>query len=25
VVALIFMNWLLRGAGEAANTREARP
>ena len=25
VVALIFMNWLLRGAGEAATTREARP
>ncbi len=25
VVALIFMNWLLRGAGEAAMTREARP
>ena len=25
VVALIFMNWLLRGAGEAAKTREARP
>ena len=24
VVALIFMNWLLRGAGEAATTREAR-
>src|SRR5881392_1692178 len=24
VVALIFMNWLLRGAGEAAKTREAR-
>ena len=22
VVALIFMNWLLRGAGEAAKTRE---
>ena len=25
VVALIFMNWLLRRAGEAAKTREARP
>src|SRR6476469_9441324 len=25
VVALIFMNWLLRGAGEAAKTTEARP
>ena len=25
VVALILMNWLLRGAGEAATTREARP
>ena len=25
VVALIFMNWLLRGAGEAAKTRETRP
>jgi glycerol uptake facilitator-like aquaporin len=25
VVALIFMNWLLRGAGEAAKTKEARP
>ena len=25
VVALIFMNWLLRGAGEAVTTREARP
>jgi glycerol uptake facilitator-like aquaporin len=25
VVALILMNWLLRGAGEAAKTREARP
>ena len=25
VVALIFMNWLLRGVGEAAKTREARP
>ena len=24
VAALIFMNWLLRGAGEAAKTREAR-
>ena len=25
VVALIFMHWLLRGAGEAAMTKEARP
>jgi glycerol uptake facilitator-like aquaporin len=25
VVALILMNWLLRGAGEATTTREARP
>ena len=25
VVALIFMTWLLRGAGEAAATKEARP
>ena len=25
VVALIFMNWLLRGSGEAAKTREAQP
>jgi glycerol uptake facilitator-like aquaporin len=25
VVALMFMNWLLRGTGEAAKTREARP
>ena len=25
VAALIFMNWLLRGAGEAAKTKEARP
>jgi hypothetical protein len=24
-VALIFMNWLLRGAGEAAKTTEDRP
>jgi hypothetical protein len=24
-VALMFMNWLLRGAGEAAKPREARP
>ena len=25
VVALIFMNWLLGGTGEAAKTREAQP